>query len=142
MERARTLWEEGREPAFQVVALGLAVTLTAVVLDVWLLGDVGLLFDLCFVGLCVALALRVRPSDFFVVGVLPPLLMLVVFAMLGSTRPDTIAQPHDGAVQAVVSGLSTHSAALVVGYLLCLACLFVRQRVLTAAGRPTDLLGS
>ncbi|WP_253943901.1 DUF6542 domain-containing protein [Nocardioides marmotae] len=142
MERARTVWEEGREPAFAVVALGLAVALTAVVLDVWLFGDVGLLFDLAFVALCVALALRVRPADFFVVGVLPPLLMLVVFVLLGSTRPDTIAEPHDGAVQAVVSGLSTHSAALVSGYLLCLACLFVRQRVLTANGQPTDLLGS
>ncbi|MBC2960389.1 hypothetical protein H7344_08795 [Nocardioides deserti] len=140
VEQARTLWEEGREPAFQVVALGLAVTLTAVVLDVWLFGDVGWLFDLAFVALCVALSLRVRPSDFFAVGVLPPLLMLVVFAMLGSTRPASIAEPHDGAVQALVSGLSTHSAALVTGYLLCLACLFVRQRVLT--GRPTDLLGS
>lgn len=142
MERGRTVWEEGHEPASSVVALGFAVTLTAVVLDVWLLGDVGWLFDLAFVALCVVLALRVRPSDFFAVGVLPPLLMLVVFTMLGATRPDSIAQPHDGAVQAVVSGLSTHSAALVSGYLLCLACLFVRQRVLTAAGRPTDLLGS
>lgn len=133
MERARTLWEDGHEPAFQVVALGLAVSLTAVVLDVWLFGDVGLLFDLCFVAACIALAMRVRPTDFFTVGVLPPLLMVTVFAMLGSTRPDTIARPEDGAVQAVVSGLSTHSAALVVGYLLCLACLFVRQRALLAS---------
>lgn len=130
MERTRTLWEEGREPAFSVVALGLAVTLTAVVLDVWLLGDVGLLFDVCFVALCVTLALQVRPTDFFTVGVLPPLLMVVAFTMLGSTHPDTIARPGDSAVQAVVSGLSTHSAALVVGYLLCLGCLFIRQRTL------------
>ncbi|WP_435744206.1 DUF6542 domain-containing protein [Nocardioides sp. SYSU DS0663] len=132
MERPRTLWEAGREPAFQVVALGMAVALSAVVVDVWLFDDVGLLFDLCFVALCVTLALRVRPRDFFAVGVLPPLLMVVVFTMLGSTHPATIARPEDGAVQAVVSGLSGHSVALVVGYLLCLTCLFVRQRAVLA----------
>ncbi|MEV7428153.1 MULTISPECIES: DUF6542 domain-containing protein [unclassified Nocardioides] len=142
MERSRTLWEEGREPAFQVVALGLAVALTAVVVDVWLFEDLGLLFDLCFVALCVVIALRVRPRDFFVVGVAPPLLMLGVFVLLGTTGPDTIAEAHDGTVQAVVSGLSTHSLALVVGYLLCLACLYVRQRVLAGQGQHTDLLGS
>lgn len=128
MERSRTLWEAGREPAFQVVALGLAVALSAVVVDVWLFDDVGLLFDLVFVALCVTLAVRVRPADFFTVGVLPPLLMVGVFTLLGSTRPATIAHADDGTVQAVVSGLSGHSVALVVGYLLCLGCLYERQR--------------
>jgi hypothetical protein len=43
-----------------------------------------------------------------------------------------IAHPQDGAVQAVVSGLSHHSGALVLGYALCLTTLAVRQRM---AGR-------
>ena len=129
----RTLWEEGREPGRQVVALGLALALTAVVVDQWLVGHVGVLFDICFVLLCVATALAVRPADFFTVGVLPPMLMVVVFALLGATRPDVIADPEDGVVQAVVSGLSHHAGALVTGYFLCLAILAVRQRFLTQA---------
>ena len=85
--------------------------------------------------LCIGLALAVRPTDFFVVGVLPPLIMLGVFALLGLTRPDVIAHPQDGVVQAVVSGLSHHSTALVTGYVLCLAVLAVRQRVTTSRRR-------
>ncbi|MCW2845593.1 MAG: hypothetical protein JWN22_3509 [Nocardioides sp.] len=129
MSQTRTLWEEGREPGRQVVALGLAVALTAVTVDLALVGRISLFFDVCFVALCVGLALVVRPLDFFTVGVLPPMIMVVVFTLLGLTRPGMIAHPDDGVVQAVVSGLSRHSAALVLGYALCLTCLAVRQRV-------------
>jgi hypothetical protein len=133
VSQRRTLWEEGREPGRQVVALGLALALTAVVLDQFAVGRVGLIFDVCFVLLCIATALAVRPSDFFTVGVLPPLLMAVVFALLGATRPDVIADPGDGMIQAMVTGLSHHAGALVAGYLCCLAILAVRHHVLTQA---------
>lgn len=133
MSQRRTLWEEGREPARQVVALGLALALTAVVLDQWLAGRVGVVFDVSFVLLCLATALAVRPADFFTAGVLPPMLMVVVFTLVGATRPEMIADPGDGVVQAVVSGLGHHAGALVAGYLLCLAILAVRQRVLAQA---------
>jgi len=133
---ARTLWEEGREPGRQVVALGVAVALSVVVADLALVGRVSLFFDLCFVSLCVGLALAVRPSDFFVVGVLPPLIMVGVFALLGLSRPSVIAHPEDGVIQAVVSGLSHHSTALVAGYLLCLITLAIRHRV-QSGGRET-----
>ena len=126
----RTVWEEGRESGREVVALGFALALTVVVVDVTTSLRVGLLFDLCFVLLCVALALAVRPDDFFVVGVLPPLLMAGLFVVLGSTTPASVGDPDDGTVQATISGLSHHSAALMVGYALCLAVLFIRQRVL------------
>ncbi len=129
VDHARTLWEEGREPGRQVVALGVALALTAVAVDLALVGRISLFFDLCFIAVSLGLALVVRPTDFFVVGVLPPLIMVGVFFLLGLTRPAVIAHPDDGVVQAVVSGLSHHSGALVVGYLLCLACLAVRQRV-------------
>jgi hypothetical protein len=129
VNHTRTLWEEGREPGRQVVALGAALALTAVVVDVAVVGRVSLFFDLCFVTVCVAVALAVHPRDFFTVGVLPPLLMMGVFVLLGLTRPEAIADRSDGVVQAVVSGLSHHSVALVVGYLLCLGCLAMRQRM-------------
>jgi hypothetical protein len=133
MSQSRTLWEEGHEPGRRVVLLGVAVTLTVVVLDLLLAERLGIFFDLCFVLLCIGLALLVRPSDFFTVGVLPPLLMVGVFVLLGFTRPEVIADSGDGVIQAVVSGLSHHSGALVVGYLLCLATLAVRHRVLSQA---------
>lgn len=131
MSQSRTLWEEGREPGREVVALGLAIALTAVVLDMAMVGRISLFFDLCFVALSVGLALAVRPTDFFTVGVLPPLIMVAVFALLALTRPSAIAHPDDGLAQAVISGLSRHSGALVVGYFLCLACLAIRQRFAT-----------
>jgi hypothetical protein len=125
----RTVWEEGRESGREVVALGFAVALTVVLVDVATSIRVGLLFDLCFVVLCVGLALAVRPDDFFVVGVLPPLLMGGLFALLAVTKPASIGDPDDGLVQATVSGLSHHSFALMAGYALCLGVLFVRHRV-------------
>ena len=41
-----------------------------------------MLFDVAFVLVCVAAALAVRPRDFFVIGVLPPLLMAGTVAVL------------------------------------------------------------
>ena len=134
--RPRTLWEEGRQPGHEVVALGLAVALTLTVVDLALTDRVGPVFDAGFVPLCVALALIVRPSDFFTVGVLPPLLMTGVFLLLAATMPAVLARPSDGVVQALVTGLSRHSAALVCGYLLCLGVLWVRRRVANRGRLP------
>lgn len=137
MTHARTIWEEGREPGRELVALASAAALTAVVIDLLVGGHVSLFFDLCFVVLCVGLALAVRPTDFFTVGVLPPLLMVGVFVLIGISRPTLLGNAGDGTLQAVITGLSEHSIALVTGYLLCLAVLYIRQRVLPA----TDLDG-
>ena len=136
MTPTRTLWEEGRESGREVVALGFALALTALVVDVATGIRVGVLFDLCFVVLCIALALAVRPDEFFVVGVLPPLLMGGLFVLLAIAKPASIGDAGDGLVQATVSGLSHHSFALLAGYALCLGVLFVRQRV--AAIRETE----
>ena len=136
MSRGRTVWEAGREPGHQVVALGAALALTAVLVDLAATGEVSVVFDVAFVLLCVLLALDVHAEDFFTAGVLPPLLMVGVFVLLGLTRPATIGERGDGAVQAVVSGLSHHSEALVTGYLLCLVVLLVRSRVITTRSAP------
>ena len=119
-------WTTGREPGRQVVALGLALTLTAMSVDLLVSGSLTWFFDLCFVAACLAVAWRVRPTDFFTVGVLPPLLMLAVFTLAGFASPGLIAHPSDGVVQAVVSGLSVHAGALVVGYVLVLISLAYR----------------
>ena len=111
-----------------MVALGLALTLTVVALDVGIGGRVGLVFDLAFVAVCVVVALLVRPEDFFTVGVLPPLIMLAVFVLVGISHPVAIARDSDGLVQAVITGLSHHAVALGVGYAACLLCLALRDQ--------------
>jgi hypothetical protein len=123
-----SVWVDGRETGRAVVALGAAVALSAIAVDLVLVGRVSMFFDLWFVLVCLGVALLVRRGDFFTVGVLPPLIMLGVFAVLAPGRPEAIASPDDGLVQAVVSGLAHHSVALICGYALCLATLFARQR--------------
>lgn len=123
-----SVWEEGREPGRQVVALGAAAVLSIAALDLALAGRLSFFFDLSFVALCLGLAALVRPGDFFTVGVLPPLLMVALFTLLAWAAPTAIADPGDSVVQSVVSGLAMHSGALVVGYALCLATLALRQR--------------
>ena len=128
MSHPGSVWVDGREPGRAVVALGTAVALSAIAVDLVLVGRVSMFFDLWFVLLCLGLAVLVRPRDFFTVGVLPPLIMVVGFAILAVDRPGAIASPRDGLVQAVVSGLAHHSVALVCGYALCLVTLLARQR--------------
>lgn len=137
-------WVEASESGPQVVALGLAVTLSLVVMDWTLVGRLSLFFDLSFVTLCLMLAIRVQPDGFFTVALLPPLLMVSVFVLVGAVAPELIAQPTDGVVQAVVSGLTHHSAALFCGYAVCLGTLEYRRRRLAAedSAQPSNRLGS
>ncbi|GAA4679614.1 DUF6542 domain-containing protein [Nocardioides nanhaiensis] len=127
----RTLWEEGHESGTSVVALGAALTLTVAVLDVAMLDRVTVLFDVCFVMICTGLALLVRPADFFVVGVLPPLLMAGLFVLLAATSPAALGRADDSMLQALIRGLSHHSVALLVGYALALAVLLIRRGFVT-----------
>src|SRR3546814_11725991 len=98
--RARTLWEEGTEPGRPVIAMGVTIALSAVVVELVAHGRLGWFFDLVFVLTCCAMALRVRPSDFFLIGVLPPLLMLSVFWLLAPALSATLAAAGGGPHQA------------------------------------------
>lgn len=91
-------------------------------------------FDVAFVLICVGAALAVRPRDFFVVGVLPPLLMAGTMVVLAVVDRASIADPRDGAIQATVSGLAHHAGALVLGYALALIVLALRQVAMRNAG--------
>ena len=119
-----------------MVALGLALALTVAALDAGIGGRVGLAFDLAFVGVCVTVALLVRPEDFFTVGVLPPLILLAVFVLVGISHRVAIAPGDHGLAQAVVTGLAQHAIALGVGYAACLACLAIRDHVLRSRAEP------
>jgi hypothetical protein len=120
---AHEWWQVGREPGRQVVSLGVALALTAVSIDVLLAGRLTLFFDLCFMALCLGLAALVRRRDFFLVALLPPLLMTAVFTFVALVARDAVADPRDSVLQAVVSGVATHGIALGVGYALCLGWL-------------------
>lgn len=118
-----------------MITLFLALLLTATAVDLVLSEGLGLFYDLAFVTLCVGAALAVRPEEFFPVGVLPPLAMLLVVLLLGISDPGAVARPGDGFVQATVVGLSHHALALVFGYAACLVLLLARRTFL-ARHRP------
>ncbi len=131
----RTLWEEGRHPGRLVATSAALGALLVVIIDLSLTGQLGMLFDLAFVTICVAAVLAVRPCDFFVVGVLPPLLMFGTVLTLAVTARGAIADEVDGLVQAVVSGLAHHAGSLMAGYALTLAIMSLRQLAMRNSGR-------
>jgi hypothetical protein len=129
------LWDEGRRPGRQVVALSTLATFAVAWLNLTLTGGLSLFFDLTFVVLCLVAALAVRPRDFFAVGVLPPLMMMSTITVLSLVARGAVADEVDGLLQAVVSGLAHHAGGLVAGYALTLGVLALRQVALRNAGR-------
>jgi len=126
-DETRPRWE-GETSGSEVATLASALVLTVAAAEVLLVGHLRLFFDLCFVMVCLGAALMVRPRDFFTVGVLPPLLMVGTMVIVALNGPKVIATPHDGMVQAVITGLAHHSLALFAGYAVCLITLLVRRR--------------
>lgn len=106
-----------------------------VVLNLLFSARITVFFDLAFVVVCVGTALAVRPRDFFVVGVFPPLLMFGTVTILALVDRGAVADEVDPLVQAVVSGLAHHAGALVAGYGLTLGILALRQVAIRNSGR-------
>ena len=131
----QTTWDEGRTPGRQVVVLSTLAAVGVAALNVALTGRLSLFFDLTFVVICLVAALAVRPRDFFLVGVMPPLLMLAVVVVLAALARPAVAEPVDGAVQAVVTGLAHHAGGLAGGFVLALAVLALRQAGSRDSGR-------
>jgi hypothetical protein len=141
--RRKTLWEEGRHPGRLVVHAAAAVALVVVVAHLLLTDRLTWVFDVAFVLVCISAALAVRPRDFFVIGVMPPLLMAGTMLLLAIVARSSIADPRDGVIQALVSGLAHHAGALILGYALALGVLALRQvaasnsGVIRGGARPT-----
>jgi hypothetical protein len=130
----RTLWEEGRRPGPLVAVAAGSALLAVVLLDLLVARELTLFFDIAFVLVCGAAALAVRPREFFVIGVLPPLLMAGMVGALAVLARGAVADPCDGFLQALVSGLAHHAGALIAGYGLTLALLALRQVAARNAG--------
>jgi len=126
-EPVRLIWD-GVSRGSEVVALASALTLTAATVEIAVSGHLRLFFDVCFVAICLASALLVRPRDYFTVGVLPPLLMFGTMVLVALNGTRVIAHRHDSVVQAVITGLAHHAVALFIGYAVCLVTLVLRQR--------------
>jgi hypothetical protein len=124
-----------------VRAVVLLLTLV-VTLDVLLDGRLGLPFDLTLVVLSVVAALWVRASDFFTVGVLPPLLLAATVVTLVVVDRGAVAHADDAALQAIVSGLAHHALALLVGYASALALLGLRQVAIRNHGALRPKVGA
>ena len=126
----------------RVTRLAALVGLLALSADLAINGRLTLIFDVVFVLVCLAAALAVRPRDFFTVGVLPPLLLLAFIALVAVVHRTWIADPGDGLIQAVVSGLAHRASGLLTAYLLVLAVLAMRQRVRMRRRRYSKREGS
>jgi hypothetical protein len=124
------VWEEGRWSGSRVTRLSILACSLLIAVDLLLSSGLGIFFDGGFVLLCIAIGLAVRPTDFFGVGVLPPMLMLGFCTILGVVDKTAIATKDDGLIQAVIAGLAHHAGALMVGSCLTLAVLGIRSRVL------------
>lgn len=116
-------------PGSRVTRLSVLAGLVVLALNLAVFSRLTVVFDIGFVLVCVGAALAVHPRDFFRVGVLPPLLLLGFITLVALVHRAWVAQPGDGLIQAVVSGLAHRASGLLTAYLLALAVLAIRQRV-------------
>jgi len=114
------------EPGPPVLLLAPALVVTFLGLDIALGHDLGLLFDLGFITVCVGLGLLAEVEDFFLAAVLPPLMMLGCLLLVGIAIPAAVGFPSAGAVEGVIAGVAHHSWALGLGYVVSLVMLGVR----------------
>lgn len=103
------------------------------VFDVALTERLSMFFDLCFILVGFGAALVVSSRGFFAVGVLPPLLLGAVVAVLAVLDPTTVTATHLAFVSTWLTGLAHHAAALVTTHTLVLATLALRSSPRTRA---------
>lgn len=118
--------------------LAIALLTATTALQVWLSESLGIFFSICFVLTVLTTSLLVRSDGFFVVGVLPPLLMLALLTGVAVFAPTSIDAPvpaSSGVVQLVIAGLVAHAVPLAVAHLSALAIIVARVR----AGTPVRL---
>jgi hypothetical protein len=123
---------------FQGVGGAVVVTAAAVAFDMTLTGRLSMFFDLCFVLVGLSAALLVRRQGLFAVGVLPPLLLGAVAAVLAVSAPGALTSSHLAFVSTWLTGLAHHSGALAATHVIVLAIVGLRAaRVGEPRPRPT-----
>jgi hypothetical protein len=109
-----------------VVAGALACTGLVVAFDLALTERLSLFFDLCFVLVGLTAALVVHRRGLFAVGVLPPLLLGAVVAVLAVGHPAALTASHLAFVSTWLTGLAHHGAALAATHAVVLAVVWAR----------------
>jgi hypothetical protein len=122
----------------RVTRLAVLLGLVALAPDLLIHQHLSPLFDVLFVLVCLGAALAVRPRDFFSTGVLPPLLLLGLITLVAVVQRDWVADPGDGLVQAVVSGLAHRASGLMAAYVVTLGVLAARQQMLVKRRHQAD----
>lgn len=102
-------------PGRGVVLLSLLAVGGCAGLNLVLARGITMFFDLCFITVCLVAAMAVRRRDLFTTGVLPPLMLAAVVAIVALTNPGVFVQVG-GASKAFMAGLAEHSTGLVAGY--------------------------
>jgi hypothetical protein len=120
--------------AARVVGVAVLTTAGVVAFDVALTGRLSMFFDLCFilVGLCAALG--VRRDGLYAVGVLPPLLLGAVVAVLAVVSPVALTDSRLAFASTWLTGLAHHGLALASAHAVVLAIVGIRA---TAEPRRT-----
>lgn len=103
-----------------------AATAVVVTFDLALTQRLSMFFDLCFVLVGLSAALVVKRPGFFAVGVLPPLLLGAVVAVLAVVAPSALTASHLAFVSTWLTGLAHHGAALVATHAVVLAIIGLR----------------
>ena len=98
----------------RVVGGAIACAVTVMAVDLALTQRLSLFFDLWFVLIGLSAAMVVRRRGLFAVGVLPPLLMGGVVAVLALLVPSSLTTSHLAFVSTWLTGLAHHGASLVV----------------------------
>lgn len=96
----------------------MAMTACVVLLNLLLVGQISYFFDLCFVVLWAVVGLMVRPRDVWSAVMLPPAVLVGAIGFLALLSPHTVAESDDGFVQALITGIVTHSGALLGAYVV------------------------
>jgi hypothetical protein len=123
---------------FQVVGGAVVATAAAVAFDLTLTGRLSMFFDLCFVLVGLSAALLARRQGLFAVGVLPPLLLGGVVAVLAASAPGALTSSHLAFVSTWLTGLAHHGGALAATHVIVLAIVGLRAaRVGDSRPRPT-----
>lgn len=113
-----------------MIRLAALASVVIIALDLLITRQLGLIFGLTFPIVCLGAALAVRPTDFFPIGVMPPLLMLGIMGVTAATYRPAIAGSDVGFGQGLINGLAAHAVSLLIGYALCLCVLAIRHHFL------------
>jgi hypothetical protein len=123
-------------PSFVAVPVAIVGGLGSAFADLFVTGELGVLFSLGFVLTSFGVAAGIRRADIFTAGVLPPLAALATFAGVGLTMPERLGGTSSPIV-AVLSGLATESWTLVAASSFTLGT--IALRVAIGRSRSPDL---